>query len=34
MKPDGNVIEFTQLGEKWYQHLENRRKNEAPTAPF
>ena len=23
--PDGNLIEFTQLGEKWYQHLEERR---------
>lgn len=23
--PDGNLIEFTQLGERWYQHLEKRR---------
>lgn len=25
--PDGNTIEFTQLGEPWYQHLADRRKN-------
>jgi catechol 2,3-dioxygenase-like lactoylglutathione lyase family enzyme len=24
--PDGNLIEFTQLGEKWIKHLESRRK--------
>ncbi|MGZ3696281.1 MAG: VOC family protein [Bdellovibrionota bacterium] len=23
--PDGNLIEFTQLGEGWYKHLEKRR---------
>lgn len=25
--PDGNYIEFTQLGEGWYSHLEKRRKD-------
>lgn len=23
--PDGNLVEFTQLGEGWYKHLEKRR---------
>lgn len=23
--PDGNLIEFTQLGESWYKHIEKRR---------
>jgi len=23
--PDGNLVEFTQLGERWYEHLEKRR---------
>lgn len=25
--PDGNYLEFTQLGEGWYRHLEKRRKS-------
>ena len=24
--PDGNYIEFTQLSDRWFKHLENRRK--------
>jgi predicted enzyme related to lactoylglutathione lyase len=25
--PDGNYVEFTQLSDRWFKHLENRRQN-------